>query len=191
MIRIKLLSIALLGIAIGAVSVMDKPEPVLTKAENPIVREIRYEAPTATIEPVETPPVAVIELTPEEWYGIDRKLTEYEWKIMAQTIMAEARGESHEVQYYIACVILNRVDSELFPNTVAGVIYQTEPIQFCGAWDTAEYEPTDSVLEAIQEALLHNDLPEDVFYFTSEGYLPNTEPYMSVGNMWFSRQKEA
>lgn len=189
MIRIKLLSIALLGIAIGAVSVMDKPEPVLTKAENPIVREIRYETPTATIESVEAPPVSVIEIEPEEWYGKDRKLTDYEWGIMGQTIMAEARGESHEVQYYIACVILNRVDSDLFPNTVAGVIYQTEPIQFCGAWDSEKYEVSDSVNEAIQEALIHNALPEDTYYFTSNGYLSNTEPYMQIGNMWFSRQR--
>ena len=190
MIRLKAAAIALLGIAIGTVAVRDKPAPVLMAEDKPVVWEVKYEAPTATIEQYEVPPVAVIELTPEEWYGTDRKLTEYEWKIMAQTIMAEARGESHEVQYYIACVILNRVDSELFPNTVAGVIYQTEPIQFCGAWDTAEYEPTDSVLEAIQEALIHNDLPEDVFYFTSEGYLSGTEPYISVGNMWFSRQSQ-
>ena len=169
---------------------MDKPEPVLTKAENPIVREIQYEAPTVTIKPVEAPPVAVIEIDPEEWYGTDRKLTDYEWKIMAQTIMAEARGESHEVQYYIACVILNRVDSDLFPNTVAGVIYQTEPIQFCGAWDTEKYEVSDSVNEAIQEALIYNNLPADVYYFTSEGYLPGTEGWEHIGNMWFSRQDQ-
>ncbi len=117
-------------------------------------------------------------------------LTSYEWDILGQVIMAEARGESFEVQYYIACTILNRVESELFPNTIAGVIYQTKPtIQFYGAWDMNQYEVTDSVWEAIQTALLYNDLPSDIYYFTSDGYLPGTEAWKQIGNMWFSRQK--
>lgn len=103
---------------------------------------------------------------------------------------AEARGESFEVQYYIACTILNRVESELFPNTIPGVIYQTKPsIQFYGAWDTNQYEVTDSVWEAIRAALFYNDLPSDVYYFTSDGYLPETEPWKQIGNMWFSKQE--
>lgn len=117
-------------------------------------------------------------------------LTSYEWDIFGQVIMAEARGESFEVQYYIACTILNRVESELFPNTIAGVIYQTKPtIQFYGAWDMNQYEVTDSVWEAIQAALLYNDLPSDIYYFTSDGYLPGTEAWKQMGNMWFFRQK--
>lgn len=189
MIQLKVTAIALLGIAIGAVAVRDKPEPVLKGENGMVVWET--ELPAEKKEPVAAGnvlPQAVLELPVEAWYGTARELTEYEWKIMAQTIMAEARGESHEVQYYIACVILNRVESSFFPNTVAGVIFQTNPVQFCGAWDTEEYEPTDSVLEAIQEALIHNDLPEDVYYFTSKGYLPGTEPWKPVGNMWFSKQ---
>ena len=128
------------------------------------------------------------ELDPEEWYGTDRKLTDFEWDALAQLIMAEARGESFEVQYYIACTVLNRADSSLFPNTVAGVIYQTQPIQFYGAWTSERYEPTDTVWEAIQMALEENRTPSDLFYFTSEGWLSGTKPWRQVGGMWFSRQ---
>ncbi len=117
-------------------------------------------------------------------------LTSYEWEILGQVIMAEARGESFEVQYYIACTILNRVESDLFPNSIAGVIYQTIPtVQFYGAWDTNKYEVTDSVWEAIQTALWNRKSPTDLYYFTSEGYLEGTEPWEHIGNMWFSRQK--
>lgn len=125
---------------------------------------------------------------PEEWYGRDRTLTEFEWEAFSQMILSEARGESFEVQYYIACTVLNRVTSPLFPNTVAGVIYQTQPIQFYGAWDTEKYELTDCVLEAIQTALEENQTPSDLFYFTSEGWLPETKPWRQVGGMWFSQQ---
>lgn len=126
---------------------------------------------------------------PAPWHGTERKLSSYEWDIMGQVIMAEARGESFEVQYSIACTILNRADSPLYPNTVAGVIYQTEPVQFQGAWDSQEYEVTDSVWEAVQAALIRNELPEDVYYFTSEGWLPGTEPWKRIGDVWFSRQR--
>lgn len=129
-----------------------------------------------------------VDLETEEWYGTDRKLTDFEWDALSQMIMAEARGESYEVQYYIACVVLNRVDSPLFPNTVAGVIYQTKPVQFYGAWSKERYEPTDTVLEAIQTALEENWTPSDLFYFTSEGWLSGTEPWMKIGSMWFSKQ---
>jgi len=81
------------------------------------------------------------------------------------------------------------MDSPLFPNTLSGVIYQTHPVQFAGAWAKEIYEPTDSVLEAIQTALEENRTPEDLFYFTSEEWLPGTEPWIQAGNMWFSRQK--
>ena len=109
----------------------------------------------------------------EEWYGTDQKLTEFEWEALSQMIMAEARGESFEVQYYIDCTVLNRANSPLFLNTVAEVIYQMQPIQFYGAWDSERYELTDGVLEAIQMVLEENRIPSDLFYFCW---------------MWFSRQ---
>lgn len=125
----------------------------------------------------------------EEWYGMDRQLTDSEWDAMTQMILSEARGESFEVQYYIACVVLNRVDSSYFPNTVEEVIYQTDPVQFQGAWDRNWYKPSESVLEAIQAALEVNQTPSDMYYFTSEGWLPGTEAWKQVGGMWFSCQE--
>lgn len=177
---------ALLGIMAGTTGTQNQPGPATIVPDKPM-SYIMEQEPIAELAPLTKHIVTSVEN--EAWFGTDRKLKDYEWEYMGQTIMAEARGESFEVQYYVACVILNRVDSELFPNTITGVIYQSEPvIQFCGAYDTQKYEVSDSVWEAIQAALIHNDLPDDVYYFTSEGYLPNTEPYIQVGNMWFSRQ---
>lgn len=44
--------------------------------------------------------------------------------LLAKCIYAEARGEPYVGQVAIASVILNRVESPDFPNTIAGVIYQ-------------------------------------------------------------------
>ena len=48
---------------------------------------------------------------------------------MARAINGEARGEPYEGQVAVRAVILNRVKSSNFPNTIAGVIYQKEHLQ--------------------------------------------------------------
>lgn len=47
-----------------------------------------------------------------------------QWRCLAEALYFEARGESVAGQVAVAEVILNRVDSRAFPNTVCGVIKQ-------------------------------------------------------------------
>ena len=44
--------------------------------------------------------------------------------LLAKTIYAEGRGEPYAGQVAIGAVILNRVRSSAFPNSVSGVVYQ-------------------------------------------------------------------
>ena len=44
--------------------------------------------------------------------------------LLARCIYGEARGESYTGQVAVGAVVLNRVKSAEFPNTIAGVIYQ-------------------------------------------------------------------
>lgn len=46
-------------------------------------------------------------------------------QLMARAINGEARGEPYEGQVAVGAVILNRVKNSKFPNTIAGVIYQS------------------------------------------------------------------
>ena len=46
-------------------------------------------------------------------------------QLMARAINGEARGEPYEGQVAVGAIILNRVKSSQFPNTIAGVIYQS------------------------------------------------------------------
>ena len=50
--------------------------------------------------------------------------SETDIQLMARAINGEARGESYEGQVAVGAVILNRVKSSQFPNTIAGVIYE-------------------------------------------------------------------
>lgn len=47
-----------------------------------------------------------------------------QWRCLAEALYHEARGESVKGQFAVAEVILNRVDSARFPDTICGVVHQ-------------------------------------------------------------------
>ncbi len=51
--------------------------------------------------------------------------SESEIALLARVISAESKGESYEGQVAVGAVILNRVEHPSFPNTIAGVVYQS------------------------------------------------------------------
>ncbi len=72
--------------------------------------------------------------------------------LLAKCVHAEARGESYTGQVAVAAVILNRVESPDFPNTIAGVIYQ--PWAFTAVNDgQINLEPNQTAYNAARDAL--------------------------------------
>ena len=72
--------------------------------------------------------------------------------LLARAIYGEARGEPYAGQVAVGAVILNRVKSSKFPNTIAGVIYQS------GAFDAVSdgqinLNPDSTSKKAAQDAL--------------------------------------
>lgn len=51
-------------------------------------------------------------------------ITQAEKKLLAQLVHAEAKGEPYAGKVAVATVVLNRVDSPDFPNSIKEVIYQ-------------------------------------------------------------------
>lgn len=49
-----------------------------------------------------------------------------EFDVLARIITAEADSESYVTQVAVGAVVLNRVKSPLFPNTIRGVVYQVD-----------------------------------------------------------------
>ena len=56
--------------------------------------------------------------------GNNSGYTDADTYLLARCIYGEARGESYTGQVAVGAVVLNRVRSPEFPNTIAGVIYQ-------------------------------------------------------------------
>lgn len=78
--------------------------------------------------------------------------TDYEIRLMAAVIQSEAGGEPYYGQVAVASVIMNRIRSNLFPNTIEEVLYQ--PSQFYTARvDSLINNPQQSCIDAALEAV--------------------------------------
>lgn len=72
--------------------------------------------------------------------------------LLSRLIYGEARGEPYTGQVAVGAVVMNRVRSSSFPNTISGVIYQS------GAFDVVRdgqinLTPNDTARKAAQDAL--------------------------------------
>ncbi len=72
--------------------------------------------------------------------------------LLARVVYGEARGEPYTGQVAVAAVVLNRVKSSKFPNTISGVVYQN------GAFDAVadgqiNMTPDATAKKAAQDAL--------------------------------------
>ena len=89
--------------------------------------------------------------------------------LLAKCIHAEARGEPYAGQVAIGAVILNRVNSSKFPNTISGVIYQ--PYAFTAVNDgQINLEPNQTAYNAARDALNGWDPSYGALYY----YNPKT-----------------
>lgn len=79
-------------------------------------------------------------------------LSENDLKLMANAVYGEARGEPYVGQVAVAAVILNRIKSASFPNTVSGVIFQ--PGAFTAVADGQIWlTPNATAKKAVRDAL--------------------------------------
>jgi len=100
----------------------------------------------------------------EPRYGIE--LTEEEKWFIAKVVWVEARGESREGQQAVAEVVLNRLVSDKFPNTLQNVVYAHDQFRSAKFLDTAK--PYQMQYEAVENALLGPYvLSDDVYYFAT------------------------
>lgn len=73
-------------------------------------------------------------------------------RLLAKLVHAEARGESYKGQVAVAAVVLNRVASASFPNTVSGVIYQSGAFS-CVSNGSINNTPDTNCIRAALDAL--------------------------------------
>lgn len=119
------------------------------------------------------------------------QLTDEEMDLLARLVTAEARGESYSGQVAVAAVVLNRMDSSLFPDTLSGVVY--EPWQFQPVDDGSINRPaTDEARRAVRDALRGMDPSRGALFFFNptkahSSYLWARQETVWIGGHRFSR----
>ena len=109
---------------------------------------------------------------------------------LSRIISAEAKGESFTGQIGVGTVVLNRVRSSQFPNTIKGVVFdQTDGTQFTPVANGTIYDtPTQSAVVAAKMCLDGYTLSNSVLYFlnpriATSSWIQNNRKYaFRVGN---------
>lgn len=107
-----------------------------------------------TVPPIETE-LTIEAITPEtiqiesEEFPAIREFTTDDAYILAKLAMAEAEGEDLEGKALVMMAALNRVESEDFPNSIRGVVFQKKqfsPVSDGRYWDV---EPNEECYKAL------------------------------------------
>lgn len=117
----------------------------------------------------------IVEETTEEetvaaYTNVDFEITESDYYWLTRIVEAEAGDQDEIGKILVVNVIVNRVKSDRFPNTIKSVIfqndgrtYQFEPVKNERIYDM---NPTDSTIECVNRALNGEDYSEGALFFT-------------------------
>lgn len=112
--------------------------------------------------------------------------------LLAHLIYAESRGEPFEGQIAVGAVVMNRVKSSDFPNTVRAVIYQKG--QFSPVQDgQINLQPNSNAYLAAEEAIKGKDPSRGALFFYNPEkaktlwWLSQRETTVIIGNHVFAR----
>ncbi|GGD11983.1 cell wall hydrolase [Pontibacillus salipaludis] len=115
----------------------------------------------------------------------------YERDLLSRLVEAEAKGESYAGKVAVATVVLNRVESDLFPNSIHGVIH--DGIQFSPVLNgTIKEAASAESKRAVQEALDYQGYDNDSLFFynpdkAQSDYLSQKEVTTVIGDHVFMK----
>ena len=111
--------------------------------------------------------------------------------LLAKVIEAEARGESYTGQVAVGAVVLNRVKSSSFPDTVSGVVYQKGA--FSAVTDSNwSVSPSSTAKKAAQDAVNGWDPSGGALYYynpakTSNKWIRTRPVITTIGSHVFCK----
>lgn len=107
------------------------------------------------------------------------QLSEQDYDVLLRIVEAEAGGEDSDGKLLVANVVLNRVNSEKFPDTVTEVVMQKEQgvAQFSPTVDGRFQDVTvsQSTYEAVERALYGEDISQGALYFCARQKADSTK----------------
>lgn len=111
-------------------------------------------------------------------------------RLLSKLVYAEARGEPYKGQVAVAAVVLNRVKSSSFPNTISGVIYQKGAFS-CVNDGQINLSPDNDAIRAARDAMNGWDPTGGCLYYynpkiTSDKWIRTRSVKTVIGNHSFA-----
>lgn len=111
--------------------------------------------------------------------------------LISQVIYGEARGEPYEGQVAVGAVLLNRVSDSRFPNSVAGVVYESGAFT-CVSDGQVNLTPDSTAKKAAQDAINGWDPTHGcVYYFNpntaTSGWIWSRPQMLTIGKHIFCK----
>ena len=118
------------------------------------------------------------------------KIVSADHRLLSKLVYAEARGEPYKGQVAVAAVVLNRVASSSFPNTISGVIYQSGAFS-CVSNGQINRTPNATAIRAALDAMNGWDPTGGCLYFynpsgTSDKWIRTRTVKTVIGNHKFA-----
>lgn len=132
-----------------------------------------------------------VTLTSSSSSGASASIVSSDHRLLAKLVYAEARGESYKGQVAVAAVVLNRVASSSFPNTISGVIYQSGAFS-CVSNGSINNTPSSEAIRAALDAMNGWDPTNGCLYYynpklTSDSWIRTRTVVTVIGNHSFAR----
>ena len=173
-------------------SVTTKPPQTTQKPSQTTKPPQTTQKPQQTAKP-DSAPVSAWSVTYKQAKSMVKADSAYDYEDLywlSRVISAEAKGESFTGQIGVGTVVLNRVRSKEFPNTVKGVVFDRKyGTQFTPVANGTIYDaPTASAVVAAKMCLDGYTLSNSVLYFVnpriaSSSWIQNNRKYaFRIGN---------
>ncbi len=111
--------------------------------------------------------------------------------LLARVVFGESRGEPYKGQVAVAAVVLNRVDSASFPNSISGVVYQPRAFSIVDDGQI-NMTPNSDAIRAAKDAYNGYDPTGGcLFYYnpakTTSQWMLNKPIYLRIGTHVFCK----
>lgn len=199
---ISLLNILTFAVVLGMynrITMLEKQIATLTAYQEAEVRELKLAIDGPII--IDTPPIdnnlidEEIEIIEEEKDEVAESrsiyadtiddLTDNEKELIARITFREAGNQSEEGQRAVVEVILNRLNSEKWPNTVEGVLSQNRQFSTWAGRNRVSEENVDNMLYIIDKVSTEDPvLTEEYVYFNSLKN-PTMRDRIKIQDHWF------
>ena len=162
-----------------------------TETENTEMNDAKEETGISEVEPEtgsgETGVQATAETAMEQEEPVREVFTGYsesDYNVLLRIVQAEAGNCDIEGRVMVANVILNRVESGSFPNTITKVVYQKHQFSPVSNGSIKRCKVTTETVEAVERALAGEDLTDGALYFM------NRRASSKKNANWFDRHLE-